>query len=328
MLGPARVLSLAAAAALVGGCGGGVFACADLDDCAAADGAGVCQPAGWCSFPDDACPSGQRYGDHAGDGLAGECVVEDAGTSGSTTPEPTATTLDGTATTATASASSTSPTGSATVSETGEASSEGTDTEPAGTTTAGDDCIVEEFDGNELGPGWTVDGEGPYVAQVQDGALELTPPNGGEGAVNVESVAIYPSADHSLVVEIVQFHSVMSQAELRIDLLVDPEAGGTDLLRVALGEGSWGVSFGPSPSPPSLVSRAFAEERFVRFAATPTELVVQLSTDGVDWDDLLSVPPSFGFAEFRLRLAMTNWDQATNPGTVRFERLAFCPAGE
>jgi len=57
--------------------------------------AGVCQEPGWCSFPDDACPSGQRFGDHAGDGLARTCVP-DGGTStdGPSTTLTGATTLD------------------------------------------------------------------------------------------------------------------------------------------------------------------------------------------------------------------------------------------
>jgi hypothetical protein len=37
---------------------------------------GRCQRNGYCSFDDPACPSGQRYGEHAGDGLAGVCVDE------------------------------------------------------------------------------------------------------------------------------------------------------------------------------------------------------------------------------------------------------------
>jgi hypothetical protein len=39
------------------------------------DGAtGVCEPTGFCSYADPACAGGQRYADHAGDGLSGQCV--------------------------------------------------------------------------------------------------------------------------------------------------------------------------------------------------------------------------------------------------------------
>ncbi len=39
---------------------------------------GVCQPQGFCSFPDSSCPSGQKFEPNAGDSLAGTCVMVDA----------------------------------------------------------------------------------------------------------------------------------------------------------------------------------------------------------------------------------------------------------
>jgi hypothetical protein len=65
--------------ALVTGCGAqGSFACSDDDDCAGVAG-GACEATGVCSFPDDACESGRRYGEWAG-GLAMSCVPVDAAT--------------------------------------------------------------------------------------------------------------------------------------------------------------------------------------------------------------------------------------------------------
>jgi len=63
-------------AAAFAGCnpfGGGVYHCETSDQCNA-DVNGVCQPDGLCSYPDLDCPSGQRYGDSAGD-QSGECAV-------------------------------------------------------------------------------------------------------------------------------------------------------------------------------------------------------------------------------------------------------------
>jgi cysteine-rich repeat protein len=48
----------------------GTYACADDAAC----GAGTCEVTGFCSRPDRACPSGRRYSDLAGDGLADRCV--------------------------------------------------------------------------------------------------------------------------------------------------------------------------------------------------------------------------------------------------------------
>ena len=77
-------------------CGVGAFACTDDDACVRGSTQGVCTPAGACAFPDAACSSGLRYGDHAG-ARSGECVPPDAGgsetgvadTGGSSTGRPT-----------------------------------------------------------------------------------------------------------------------------------------------------------------------------------------------------------------------------------------------
>ncbi len=67
------------------------FECDADGDCAGVEAVGRCEPNGWCSFPDDTCPSKRRYGTHAGDGLASTCVPVDDGTgegSGSATGGP------------------------------------------------------------------------------------------------------------------------------------------------------------------------------------------------------------------------------------------------
>ena len=75
-------LAAAAVAAIAGlvapaSCARVAFVCEDSDEC---DG-GVCEANGRCSFEDDACESGRRYGEYSGD-VANECVPvggEDAG---------------------------------------------------------------------------------------------------------------------------------------------------------------------------------------------------------------------------------------------------------
>lgn len=64
----------------VAGCspfGGGSFACADNTECSNNASAGFCESTGFCSFADSDCTSGRRYGDLAGNGLAGVCVGEE-----------------------------------------------------------------------------------------------------------------------------------------------------------------------------------------------------------------------------------------------------------
>jgi cysteine-rich repeat protein len=51
------------------------FVCEDSAQCVAAED-GVCTDVGWCAYPDDACASGQRFGEFAPDDVAGVCVGE------------------------------------------------------------------------------------------------------------------------------------------------------------------------------------------------------------------------------------------------------------
>ena len=69
---------------MLGGCPGGAFLCSDDSQCEG----GQCEASGYCSFPDEACLSGQRYGEHSPTGLAGECVEFDGGTGPSPTTGP------------------------------------------------------------------------------------------------------------------------------------------------------------------------------------------------------------------------------------------------
>ena len=71
----AGVASFAPACALPG------FSCERPEECVSDGIQGVCQPSGFCSFPDEDCESAQRYGDHAGE-FSDECVGPDV-TSGS-----------------------------------------------------------------------------------------------------------------------------------------------------------------------------------------------------------------------------------------------------
>ncbi|MCA9711673.1 MAG: protein kinase, partial [Myxococcales bacterium] len=91
MVPPARfsmLLALAlAATAGVGAClRPGVFACESDASCISRGVQGVCEPSGFCSYPSDACESGQRYDEFAGAGLASTCTEprEDTSTGTST----------------------------------------------------------------------------------------------------------------------------------------------------------------------------------------------------------------------------------------------------
>jgi hypothetical protein len=76
MWGLWRVL-VAPVSLVLAGCspfGGGAFVCAADSECAGGGSQGVCEPTGFCSFSDEECSSGRRYGEAAGGGLANTCV--------------------------------------------------------------------------------------------------------------------------------------------------------------------------------------------------------------------------------------------------------------
>ena len=66
------------------GCPGtSYFACEEDSECSSLAG-GQCEASGACSFPDEDCPSGRRYGNEGPPHLAGECV-DPADAQGTTT---------------------------------------------------------------------------------------------------------------------------------------------------------------------------------------------------------------------------------------------------
>lgn len=50
------------------------FTCTSDEACSREGVTGVCQSSGYCSFPDDSCPSRQRYVEHAAEELLEACV--------------------------------------------------------------------------------------------------------------------------------------------------------------------------------------------------------------------------------------------------------------
>ena len=99
----ARAAGVLAVLALAAACNpsAGAFLCFSDEECKHAGQSGTCQQSGYCSFDDPGCSSGQRYGDYAGDNLAGRCVPgagdgSDAGDEPDGAPPPACGALGGT----------------------------------------------------------------------------------------------------------------------------------------------------------------------------------------------------------------------------------------
>lgn len=154
-----------AAVAMTAACGADGFVCREDAACGAD---GRCEASGYCSFPDDGCPSGRRYGEHASSAYANACVEPGADPGSSSTV---------------ASATTTPDDGSAT-SSTGEASSSSagpTTTPVTATGSTGTDSDGSEVSGETGGP--TAITLGPIVIadDLDDGGM-WPPSNGRMGA--------------------------------------------------------------------------------------------------------------------------------------------------
>lgn len=162
------------------------FECAADSQCAQNDVAGFCEPQGWCSFPDEECDSGRRFGGLAGT-LSNTCVPA----------EDTSTGMVASTTTAGASGALSTgpmPPGSTSV----DASSSGGDAETSDasggaettTSTVPTDCNVaffDDFDAAELGPEWTTLGQDFALV---DGELVFTiPPMQG---ISYDKARLFP----------------------------------------------------------------------------------------------------------------------------------------
>lgn len=167
---------LAAALAIACTTDSAVFTCSSDSDCTG-EGNGVCQPNGFCAFPDAMCESGFRYGDLAGGGFANACVPLDIGSTGnvggtdgeSTSSGPVTTTL-----------LPTEGTGDSTgIGESSSSSTSGSVGEDSSTTeTSGGnvDCQVifdDDFEDEDLPTHWVIEGLGSI--EIGTGELRLAP---------------------------------------------------------------------------------------------------------------------------------------------------------
>ncbi|MCX4244340.1 hypothetical protein [Paraliomyxa miuraensis] len=190
---------------------GAAFACASDDECQSGAATGVCQGNGYCSFPDEDCPSGQRFGDAAPAGVANACV-EHGGTEGSTTvgeSGPSSSSATDASATVMVDEGSTAPTESA---ESADSS--------GGSTDGCSQVIVDEFDGTALDRRWVETTTAGGSVTVDGGQLLLTLPNG------MNQAATYVTTELGVVAG--------GWARVRLDEIGEPKANAG----LALGNGT------------------------------------------------------------------------------------------
>jgi len=191
------------------GCRSGPFACEQDDDCSGGNG-GVCELSGWCSFADEECASGRRYGKWAGDGLAHECVPpgEASGTSDGSSGDPSGdpTTLSTSASTSAStsvgtddSAETTSPIdpdGSSTDDPTNATTDDGTTGPPL------DEDLVVWYRFDEDGfPGVVLDDVGGHDGACADSTCPAPIQGPVAGAAEFSGDVVHVAADAELQVQ-------------------------------------------------------------------------------------------------------------------------------
>lgn len=167
-------------------CGAAAFACDGDGSCG--DG-GRCESNGYCSFADDACASGRRFGEHAPSGIAGGCVDLGASTDDGSTSLAAdgGGSSSGAATTATTTLTGTTLTSDA--DSGGVTTSAGTSSGDGGETSSGGPTPID------VGPI-------PIATDLDDGAMWPAVPGemgswlpSGEMAVGLSYLGEYPAGE-------------------------------------------------------------------------------------------------------------------------------------
>ena len=280
---------------------------------------GTCQSDGYCSFPDPACPSGQRYGEHAGGGKASACVGAE--------PDAEATSADTAAqTSATTTGLTTSPSeGAVEDGDTGAMESDSTTSE-IDDSTAGDTggAIVctfsEHFDGPTLDAAvWSSFSYGGALLAVQNGRLLVALVSAVENAAGIER-EVGDLNGKSVTWVIGSGTNPLSLAEQRLSL----SHGGTEL-RMTVTQGTLHVTtYDGSTQTLATTPINVSVDDHLRFAHLGGVLHAQRSSGGIRWESVWQGPSPIALEAVTLRTRAGSWNTVFNPGMPSFDSIEIC----
>lgn len=317
------------------GCGPGVFLCQDDASCEQSGQQGVCQSTGYCSFPDDTCESGQRYGELAGGTLAGTCVDPETitmdGSGEGPGPTTTPMTSGGTGTTdptldegTTADVDTTPPP------DTGpDPSTTGVPPDPSessgGPVTL--DCRFDDFDDDVIDPFWCVEARPGFAVSEHDGLVWLDflpmdwPPGAGGQVAEVRTCDPIPLLGSSAVVHAELMPQVSPYTEGFLEV-------GNASFRLGLGvlddqlyafiaeDGSYsGVQYVPYEP---------EGQHFWRVRGDETGLVAEYSPDGNGWAPLYTMARDLTGEEGWVYMGAWAEMVPLGPDSAAFESLEVC----
>jgi len=348
----ARIVVERAAAGCLGmilGClGTDAFLCESDEVCQQGGVSGLCQPSGYCSFPDEDCDSGQRYGVHAGGSLPGTCVgleplTGDTGASEdgvSTNPLTTSTSV-GTSTTGVTTLTTVPPltddgpmtTTPVDDSDTGGSTGpiptdEGEDDPPATTTgpAAMEVCWDDDFENGMIDPEWCPYTDPGIVVDEVDGHLrfvfvppDFTPGTGGGGWASLCEWFALLGAEAATELNAVPQVSPYTEGsielgnhELRLGMGV---LGGELYAFVYDGMNYSGVTY--QPYEPDA-------HRWLRILGTEEGFVAEASPDGMEWAHVYTLPADLEGAEGWATLGAWAEMVPLGPDEATFEQFHLC----
>lgn len=324
------------------GCGNANgFLCESDEVCQQAGAQGLCQPSGYCSFPDDACPSGQRYGEHVGGSLPNTCVEpgpigEGSGTTDDGGPGPSTTTTTSGPTTLTTEPTtldddgpaSTGPVEPPETSTSTDPSTSVADDDPGTTTSTAElVCWFDDFEDGMIDPLWCPWADQGFAVDELRGRLrvQLLPAEWGIGVGSasggVATCEGYGLLGASAAVEVVAVPQVSTYSEAYIEL-------GNDELRLGLGvldgqlyafafDGMEYSAYGWQPYLPDV-------QRWLRISGTDEGLVAEHSPDGEAWVHVHT--EQAGLAGIEGRAYVGSWAEMAplGPDEATFEAFEGC----
>lgn len=321
------VLTLSGLALAAAGCSASPFACEQDEACIGPEGTGVCEPSGFCSFPDSECPSGRRYGAHAAGSLAGACTAlpEASDGTGSPSPAPGEGSDSGTGSTTTTGLEPDGSSSTATSADPSDASTTDPDTsdEDSGDTSTGatvPSCVFDDFEDGRLDPGWSIWELGDVLQPLEaQGTLVLRLPATSDGWIGV-SRPVGPLQDASITVEIDRF-PVPSDAFAWFHV--------SDGLKYefVLWDSTLQAKTGEEDNMTTQASVPLdtSAHRFLRFVGGVDEIVWLTSSDGENWTEFYSHPASPA-NDYTVDLGLGTWLPVDPGAEIRYAGVDGCPA--
>ncbi|MBI4510523.1 MAG: hypothetical protein HY698_12895 [Deltaproteobacteria bacterium] len=309
----------------VGGCKlASPFSCGADTECVSQEGNGVCQPStGFCSFADTSCPSGHRYGEHAGMGHARKCVPLEAGDAGAVDAMLGE---DGRAADAFPADSAVSdgsvadravPDAPPDAAPPDAAPPDAAPPTPCGKT----GLLADDFADGVRHPDWKEYARSAATVAETGGRLVVTIANGiaGPNYSGYTSELVYDLRGDHVRVEVPAVGNTATQAEVYLAVM----AQNRDALVILESAGTLNFLYRVGADYSNVGSIAYnaSDHRYWRIRESSGTAFWETSSDQVTWTIRASLATPFPVDQVRVDLAAGTYRPEANPGAAAFDNL-------